>query len=438
MINIITLDFPIQGKGITNISFDGLETLLDADLVIIDPSKISQKWANSNSFNSSGNPLINAFEGRLIINMIERRRREIEILLEQNKVIIVFACPVKEFETGVWQNDINAHVTRYSNNYDFLPNLSFLPFLQEGYGSGSNPIILKDPKNLFSLYFKAFKDELNYSVYLDMDENPKQTFLINRSAKPVGFLSNDNTDKGLVAYLPYPSLKVDKTKLSYVLIECVNKYFQNNQSTLPPIWVIDYKVPGENELVTKIKNIEEELHKIKREKDKVEKDKNELIKFKNLLFEQGSVLEKIVIDSFKLFGFDAENRKIHDLEHDIVFKSSEGKGIAELEGKDNDAVNISKFDQLNRAVDEDFDLTGEYAQGVLIGNHYRLISPNLRKNPFTEKVLTVARKKRFGLLTTLEIYKAIEKILQNPEDEIFKQSCREKILKTEGEVINLV
>ena len=57
----------------------------------------------------------------------------------------------------------------------------------------------------------------------------------------------------------------------------------------------------------------------------------------------------------------------------------------------------------------EFELTGEYPQGLLIGNHYRFTKPDKRKESFTEKVLIVAKKKNFGLLTTVEILKLSEK-----------------------------
>ena len=136
-----------------------------------------------------------------------------------------------------------------------------------------------------------------------------------------------------------------------------------------------------------------------------------------------------------MFGFKAENRKQGDLEHDVVFESPEGKGLAEIEGKDNSAIHIEKLDQLNRAVDEDFDLTDKYPKGILIGNHYRLTNPENRKEPFTEKVLIVAEKKSFGLLTTVEIFNAVNFILNNPQDEGFKKRCRQRILNsTEVEI----
>ena len=244
--------------------------------------------------------------------------------------------------------------------------------------------------------------------------------------------------EGLIVLLPSIEYDRNNDKLIGVIRSCAKQFLTKNIQTPAPPWVKEFKLLGEEELDSKAIGIQNEIEKLQENKIEIEEEKNEITQYKGLLFEQGSELEELVIKSFKKLGFEAENRKMDDLEHDVVFESSEGKGLAEIEGKDNDAVHISKLDQLNRAVDEDFELRGEYPQGILIGNHYRLTNPENRKEAFTEKVHIVAKKKSFGLLTTYEIFKAVQYILENPDDTEFKQKCRNRILKTIGEEIILI
>lgn len=134
--------------------------------------------------------------------------------------------------------------------------------------------------------------------------------------------------------------------------------------------------------------------------------------------------------------FNAGKFHKDDMEHDIVLEAPEGRAIAEVEGRDNDAIHIDKFDQLTRVVDEDFKLHGVYSEGLLIGNHYRFTNPNERKDAFTEKARIAAGRKKFGLLTTVELFKAVIKILENPKNENFKKSCRIAILEAKGKQIS--
>jgi len=428
LLNIITIDYFLKADNVTNIDIDGEQTLLDADIVIVNPDNFPQLWGDYLKTNRDGKKIVYPPDSDRVSSIFAYRKKEIQTLLEKGKIIIVFACP--RYVDHAVSNNQNTYVS----NYDFLPFR--MTNLKSGKSTGKNPIILKDNQNLFTPYFKAFKDELSYSAYLDIDSDEKIYFLVNNSNKPVGFTYG--WEKGLIAFLPAPTYQSDNKKLIGVIVESTRRFFTKHETTPPPGWTNDYALWGETEINEKINALQSELLKRKEDISIIEGQKEQITKFKSLLFEQGPDLENIVIESFRLLGFKAENRKVDDLEHDIVFESEEGKGIAELEGKDNDAIHISKMDQLNRAVDEDFELTGSYSQGVLIGNHYRFTKPELRKEPFTEKVLIVAKKKNFGLLTTFEIYKAVQKVLEDPCNETLKKSYREKILKTEGQIIKLV
>lgn len=432
MLNIITLNYPLLGESIVNTEIDSDDTLLDADLVIINPSEFSSIWSEFVT-TRTGSSTVYSPNSDIVRNIFASRRKEIETLLLNGKIIVTFIYPVVGFKAEV-KNQSNFDIV---TNYDILPISKNYLFnnLTPGKSTGKNPITLSNTRSLFAPYFKAFKDELEYSAYLNIEEKDNPNFfLFNRSNKPVGFLYPSNN--GIIAFLPPPSYDFDNQKLIGTLIGCAKKFLTKQEITPPPNWVEEYKLNGEHEIDLKIQDLNEQLENIISKKRECEEAKIQLTKFKSLLFEQGPELENIVIESFKLFGFKAENRKLDDLEHDVVFESVEGKGIAEIEGKDNDSIHIHKLDQLNRAVDEDFELTGKFPQGILIGNHYRYTKPNNRKEPFTEKVHIVSKKKNFGLLSTFEIFKAVQKILENPEDENFKQQCRSKILNTTGDIIN--
>lgn len=422
MINIVTLNYSLDVDNVVNSTIDGKETLLDADIIITNPSEYSNLWTSK-----TRQVPVPHFYTSSIKAIFSSRRNELHTLLENGKILVVFMSPLIIVKGKDEYGAID-----YLSNYDFVPSArEFLSLkLTPGKSTVQNSIALSNPKHLFSSYYKAFKDNLEYTGYLDFDHNDEPNyFLVNRSRKPVGF--SLEIGKGLIVFLPPPK-NPEPSKLIGTLINCSKKYLIKHEPTPSPNWLIEYKLKGEDTFDLKLEELEVKIAELDDAKKNLLNEKSTLTNYKKLLYEQGPDLENVIIDSLKLLGFKAENRKLEDLEHDVVFESDEGRGIAEIEGKDNDAIHVGKLDQLNRVVDEDFELTGKYPQGVLIGNHYRLIDPKTRKNPFTEKVQIVAEKKSFGLLSTSELYFAVEKLLHDPSNEEFKLNCRTKILTTTG------
>jgi len=111
--------------------------------------------------------------------------------------------------------------------------------------------------------------------------------------------------------------------------------------------------------------------------------------------------------------------------------------IGESEGKDNSAIDISKFRQLESNINEDFsrDDVNTPAKGVLFGNGFRLSKPDNRKDEFTSKCLTNAKRLGTALVRTTDLYHVVLHILDNPKDVAFKEKCREALETTAGGVV---
>ena len=432
---ISTLNFRIKNNDVLNTTFSGNETLLDSDVVICDTPNIKEDWGKV-SLGKDNKYYLRSPDSLKLQEQLSHRKNEIKTLLENGKVIVCFlSAPIYILAEG-----------RRVNIYDKISNYSFLPIneypylhsIKVGQGGNRSGLKLTDNKNPFAQFYHAFKNELSYQAYFDfLNDEDFNYFIQNKSKKGIGLILK--VSDGHIVFLPKLNNDVDQDKLIGVIRMCCQNIMESPKEITPsPNWLNHYELQGEVELLDKIREVEAKIRDLKDVKIEFQREIQKIVQFKNLLFEQGEELELVVKESFKLIGFDVENRKEEDMEHDLLFSSEEGRGLAEVEGKDSSAINISKFDQLNRAVDEDFHLHDDYPQGILIGNHFRLENPISRKEPFTDKVHTIARKKSFGLLTTLEIYNAVAFILKNPDDNEFKKQCRDRILNTEGKIIKLI
>jgi len=178
---------------------------------------------------------------------------------------------------------------------------------------------------------------------------------------------------------------------------------------------------------------------LKEHKNDLVGKQEELNLFRELLYENGKRLEHAIIKVLQLLGFSAEGYQDEESQFDVLFSSPEGRLIGEVEGKEKTAIDVSKFDQLNRNIDEDLNKEGtkDRAKGVIFGNAYRFLSPETRAEFFTVKCVNSAKRANISLVRSIDLYYVAKYLLENPDDEETKSKCRERILNGNG-IINLL
>jgi len=407
------------------VDFESNDSLLDADIVVIDPSKLDRLWGAAKLCDDGSLRLWSIRGSDKLLKLLAWSQGEIQRLLQAGKIIFAFMAPL----TGCHCEIRDSGSYRVVTNYDWVPDIRELLVKILETGSGSS-LVLQKSNHPMAQFFSAFRNEVSYDAYLrTRAEEHEAFFATNKTGNPVA--ADFSIGYGHLILLPCLRAP-DPAKLFGVLIQCARKYLEGETRTPPPKWVEDFELPGEFQVLAEISSINERIGEEKQRRKQAGKQLVEVVRFKDLLFEQGKPLEDAVIAAMNVLGFDATRFKKEDKEHDVVLESPEGRIVAEVEGKDNDAIHIDKLDQLSRVVDEDFEERGTYADGLLIGNGYRLREPQSRPRQFTEKVYIAARRKQFILLTTPELFRATQRVLANPGDEDFKQRCRKALLMAKG------
>lgn len=135
-------------------------------------------------------------------------------------------------------------------------------------------------------------------------------------------------------------------------------------------------------------------------------------------------------------GYAASKFDDGDSEFDIVFSADGHRYIGEVEGRDNKSIAIEKFSQLERNIQEDFakETSDEYAIGVLFGNAYRLEEVKKRKDCFTEKVITAAKRTGARLISTTDLFRIIQHY-RKTQDADFATACRAAIFEQAGAIV---
>jgi hypothetical protein len=233
------------------------------------------------------------------------------------------------------------------------------------------------------------------------------------------------------------AIQFGKTLLNQIIaIDKSLKY--STQETPAPEWISEaqFQLEIEKKYLLEIEKFQNQLISIQ---EKIEAKRNELEKHtlsKKLLYENGKPLEYALIEALETIGFKAENYDDGKSEFDIVFESAEGRFIGEAEGKDNSAIAITKFRQLESNIQDDFarDEIHEYAKGVLFGNPHRLLHPDKRTEFFTQKAIDSAKRSGIALVNTHELFEVV-KYLKQSKNKVYAKQVRECFKNTSGEII---
>jgi hypothetical protein len=205
-----------------------------------------------------------------------------------------------------------------------------------------------------------------------------------------------------------------------------------------PTWAKDriFDLPVERKINEELLRLEQQEQSLQTKEAELKRKLSEESILKWLLYEQGKALEVAIIRALILLGFTASRFRDSDNEFDVVFESAEGRFIGEAEGKDAKPINIDKLRQLEMNIHEDYARDGvkEIAKAVLFGNAARLTIPSERKEFFTEKCLTAAKRIGCALVKTTDLFE-VARYLSDDTNTAFAKQCREAILKACGEVV---
>ena len=430
MKEILTIGFDIPGYAEQLVSFGDDRSILDADIVLIDPHLYD--FTLSDEY--QGTPLMSQRDSARYRKATDHWRAEIRTALEHGQTLFCFLTAYKEFcvytgtqelsGTGRSQRRIN-HVGSASN-YDWLP-IQHPPIVPK---SGTGIRSTGDPR--VSTYWMQFANYTRYESYFS--ENIEEPLFVTKTAsRPVGGIFR--VGNGHLVGLPpvrYPEeefLMKDKEHWRKAAVAWGHRFVEslvgiadvlNKQAvqTPPPAWSKTqvYELKAETALEKKLADV----RKKKEALDKREADfHSALLKersLKGLLYEKGPALEIAILDALKILGYEAERYDDGSLELDSIIVSPEGsRCLGEAEGRDQAAIGVDKFRQLLGNIQEDLgrEEVSEPAGGILFGNGFRLEAPDARHEQFTEKCLKNAAINSVALVRTTDLYQVAKYVLEN-------------------------
>lgn len=457
---IISLGFDFPHENVENLAFVSDRSLLDADIVVIQPS-LSSEYGLSGQF-FAGQPVLQDTPSFRVREAAAHWRSELVAALADGKTIVVFLCKpsLVQLYTGQRTTSGTGRNQKVTNLVEPFTSYSALPvkFTEVVARSGSD---IRVAANLGPLraYWEEFGDLSPYQVYFTLDGI--EVMLTTRTGKrSIGGLARVGT--GTVILLPPPEFEWDEmyeetdddedddfklsergraigSRLVELLVDLDAALRVKAEGRPLPRWAQheDFRSPAEESLIESIAAINSEMDALATKRDATERALEEEGALKRLLYETGKPLESAVTAALQVLGFDAHGFSESDSEFDVVFESAEGRFLGEIEGKDNKAINIDKLSQLERNLQEDFarEEIKDYATGVLFGNAFLSSPPAERPvEYFTQKCLSGAARGGIALVRTPDLFDAVLAVKRGADDQ-YRQLCREAFAAGKGNIV---
>jgi hypothetical protein len=455
-IDIFAVGFELPEDSFENISFNSGMSLLDADIVLFEPNLSYQ----TDSINSTyqGKPSLSASSSVDTRRSINHWRDELKQAFDAGKTIFIFLRKPEEVyaNTGTQELSGTGRNQKVIHHVGLVDSYGCLPLtLKSLTAATGQKVKFCEKGQLLAAYWKAMKDLSYYEVHYEHDGSTP--LMVTKSGDrivasliqgqsgalvllpPLDFTDDEFRDYSS-PYFPKWTTKAKKRgkALASCLVE-IHKTLRHSASRTPaPDWSKSevYQLTQEKKLLSHIANLDKTMRQLSEERREYEQKVDEEAVPRGLLYETGKALEIAVIDALRTFGFSADRYVDDESEFDMVFESSEGRFLGEAEGKDNTPISIVKLQQLERNIQEDFakERTDDYAKGVLFGNPYRLTEPGKRKEPFTTKAISAAKRTGIALVHTPDMFPLVQ-YLKSKKNASFAKKVREAIASVSGEIV---
>lgn len=449
---IFTVGFDLPGDDFESVPYDSDQSLLDADIVLYEVG-----FSRHPSEDYQGTPLFNRSDSVRVAQDLEHWRSELAAATNAGKLVIVFLAKPRSYYrytgdqqfSGTGRSRVPTPIVTSVTSYAAVPNITSVEAK-----SGREVRLTKEAIYL-APYWSEFSENSAYECFVE------GKFSHSLITTKTGNKTVAAAFRGTGSLLFLPPLRYDDDafteldsrvddfvwtkeaikfgkRLATTLAGLADSVGKERLSTPPPQWALDsaFTTPEEGMLHSEIAVVSERIIELQGQRTELEQKLQEEGSIRALLYEQGKPLERAVRSALIVLGFVAVPFAEGDSEFDVVFESDEGRCLGEVEGKDSKAINIDKFSQLERNLQEDFarESVTEYAKGVLFGNAERLNALNERGEAFTAKCVTAAKRVHVALVRTADLFDCVRYLKTNPDVD-YAKVCRQKIFEADGIVV---
>jgi hypothetical protein len=222
---------------------------------------------------------------------------------------------------------------------------------------------------------------------------------------------------------------------------------KDKEIIIEPDWARAISVYGQEDIRSKIEELNEKTILLDQEREVLIKRNDELERWKWLLYAKGKhQLQPIVQEALRLIGFKVEDQP--DKDSDGLVTSEYGCALLEVVGSTG-TIRIQKIGELVTNVGNFIKQEEQQVKGILVGNPFcddpleNRPPKDSQKQLFAKELLESAERQDITVLLSTDLYEVISKILASEASEKQKLSIRQNILQNKGllrlsELFNLI
>jgi len=339
------------------------------------------------------------------VGLMEDKRFEAERLLAKGGILV---CLLAQETTRIFFFSIK------TSSYDWIPVVGLASIVTSGEGQR----ILKVAKSPFDKYI----DLPGTTWYAFLKESSRTRYeTLAKNEADLAVAARIDLGKGSIFLLPFSKNK-DWVK---VLYDCLQQALSGeDQQKRPPPWVGDIRVPGEEDMVSKLKEISDKIEDLSDSRFQLSRRLENSLEIRKLLYETGTALEDTVRTSFEELGYSLKSKG----DIDFVFSDDDSEIIFEVTGSVG-TIEVTKIRQLLEFVLKEEKLSGRTPKGILIANAQMDLPPEKRNDPFTKAVIERATGFGICLLTTQVLFEAV---MKHREGKLIAKNFWDELIQTIG------
>ncbi len=428
-VRIISIGCPIPSPSVDNHSVANAPSIFDYDACIIDPQSVSDQIEAI----AAATLIAKAPDGRAISTsesgafhfglseLLEQRRLELQQLLDNGGLLIVFAYP----------NVRHASITSFPglHRYSLIPSPDGDPFrwptLRPADGKDVRPTI---PQHAASGYLDDLAGRIRYRAILDIKPS-HDTVVTGRSVGGAAIAAEFRVGPGRLLVLPPPdNLAATQRKIfSSALLECVERLLQGPDAGDAPVWVRHYDTADAAAARDAVIAAQDELKQAQRQLQEAESLLADATRFQAMLwYSQNAAFREVIEDAFRMLGYAVTSSN-----DAMEMRDGSGTVFVEIASSDH-AVSDRTYLTLQQRIEESYLRRKSRPKGIIVANGFRQTDPRIRRAPFPRTLVNACETYRYALIPSEALIELVTFASEAVDEPKALEEIRRSIANTAG------